>query len=216
MEEVVWSGNHTDCSKAAQQGLPSPPVPYSSLLGFLLLHLWLWNNQILSSHSFLQNLGSVQTSCLDATHSWPSTDENKSWQTKCVKSFVLHCIPGRPLTVRTVVSWSQSSLNPGLRAKTTLASCHHKCVAGESNIGHLLDTQHQRRFQALLRDRDEDYFVGSVFSEVLPSAADAIVPSLDIQRQRLSGFIATLLSFAHAKNVSIKMKDFPLLTVHNL
>lgn len=32
MEEVVWSGNHTDCTKAAHQGLPSPSVSFSSWL----------------------------------------------------------------------------------------------------------------------------------------------------------------------------------------
>lgn len=108
------------------------------------------------------------------------------------------------------------SSNPGPRAKTTLASCHPKCIPGESiHRGHL-DAQRQRRFQPPLRGRDENYFGGSVFSAVESTPADAIVPSLDMQRQRLGSFVATLPSFAYAKNVSIKMKDFPLLTIHNL
>lgn len=107
MEEVAWSGNQL-LSKDYLHLLSHILL----FLAFLLGHLWLWNDQMLSSYSFLKKLGSAQTSCLDATRSWPRMEENESWQTKCVKSLVPGSSHGGPLRVINMLSWSQSFLDP--------------------------------------------------------------------------------------------------------
>lgn len=136
MEEVACSGIHTNRSKAAQQELPSPPVP-SSLLGLSsVASLTVKWPEMLSSNSFLQNLGSVQTSCLDAACSWLIMEENKTHLANQVCQITCARLqpwrsPDSNKHAQLVTELPRSS-DPGPRMKTNSASCHSECIPGES------------------------------------------------------------------------------------